>query len=110
MAGTGDLERGSRYQGRGYLRICDGDNRGAYEKSFSRKSLNLSLFKKVYTGRAPFPRKVKNAVFNIVFGTRPELPDMPDYDELWRIIELCWDKEPEKRPTTSQLLETFRVL
>ena len=75
-----------------------------------RSLLTYPPFEKAYTGRAPFPSELIIAMGHITVGKRPGRPATLDYDVLWEIIELCWDKEPGKRPTTSQLLETFRAL
>lgn len=109
MGGTGDLEGGFRDEGRRCLHILDGGNRGAYERGFQRKFLNLPHFEKAYTGRAPFVINIQAAIFDIMAGKRPGRPAMLRHDKLWEIVERCWDQEPEKRPTTSQLLESFRV-
>ena len=44
-------------------------------------------------------------------GVRPPRPTHRGLtDELWELIERCWDADPRKRPEISAVLKTLRIL
>lgn len=45
---------------------------------------------------------------------RPSSPDLESQDQmpdgLWRVVNQCWDKDPKKRLTASQLNKELRLI
>ncbi|KAF9790826.1 kinase-like domain-containing protein [Thelephora terrestris] len=60
-----------------------------------------------FTGSPPFASNYQTALYSIMAGTRPERPDTMSHEGLWELIQRCWGKEPEMRPTTMELFEFF---
>ena len=66
----------------------------------------------VFTGKVPFGDQADN---NITFGIpnkkRPDKPSTSDQvgltDEMWRIIERCWDNDPGRRPPISDVVKEW---
>ncbi|KAJ7679251.1 kinase-like domain-containing protein [Mycena polygramma] len=63
------------------------------------------------TGTAPFPELPHDiAVFTAVLGgRRPSRPEScsgsSSLDELWNLLQSCWEEEPEMRPTAADLVK-----
>ena len=71
----------------------------------------LTCLDKTLTGRVPFVTKnYHSALYDIMSGKRPRRPEMLSNDGLWKLVEMCWDQDPRKRPATWELLESLRVL
>ena len=61
----------------------------------------------VFTGEWPFPGLWNiNVTARLVEGERPTRPEHPAVIEpLWELMQRCWDKKPEDRPTILEVLE-----
>jgi hypothetical protein len=68
-----------------------------------------SHFRKIFSGKVPFHKWSNSTViFRVVYGATPPRSDAPALtDKLWEIVERCWQKEPNKRPEVSVVLECF---
>ena len=67
----------------------------------------------VFTGKIPFEEQENEAVaLCISRGGRPEMPDNAQAvgltDEIWNLIESCWQQNPEKRPTMEEVTRRSR--
>ena len=72
--------------------------------------MNCSKFsKQTFTGRPPFISNYQSALYDIMIGKRPQRPETLTHDGLWGLVQRCWSEQPEKRPTTFELLESFRT-
>ena len=60
---------------------------------------------KAFTGAVPFDDKSPDAVISaIVSGDRPSRPTHSGLtDELWKVIQRCWDQEAQKRPNALEI-------
>jgi serine/threonine protein kinase len=66
--------------------------------SFGMTSLEM------YTGRVPFAHRrfYGGVVFDVIRGVRPPRPECPKLtDDIWGVIQSCWNHDPKKRPTIS---------
>jgi len=63
----------------------------------------------VFTGAVPFDNSpLLTAMMAIMKGDRPQRPtNTACSDELWAIMQRCWDQEPRRRP---EVLEVSQVL
>jgi serine/threonine protein kinase len=63
----------------------------------------------VFTGAAPFnKRPLTSAVMAIMGGDRPPRPTNPVCsDELWAMIQRCWNQKPHLRPEVSEVLQAL---
>ena len=64
---------------------------------------------KVYTGHLPFhnvPRDI-TVMKKVLAGSRPPHPADTSLlsDEIWKVIEMCWNQEPQDRPTAELVIE-----
>ncbi|KAK7026369.1 kinase domain-containing protein [Favolaschia claudopus] len=64
----------------------------------------------IMTGELPFRKYNDIQIMFCVFkGERPErLPScmgMPALDSFWELLEMCWDREKEKRPTPEDIIK-----
>ena len=58
--------------------------------------------KQMYTGRVPFAHRrfYGGVVFDVIRGVRPPRPECPKLtDDIWTVIQSCWNHDPKKRPT-----------
>ena len=67
----------------------------------------------VFTGKKPFDdRKNEAVVVSILRGTRPEMPKDAQAvgltGEMWNLLESCWQKDPEKRPTMEEVVRRWQ--
>lgn len=63
------------------------------------------------TGREPYDiKKASSFAFNdsVLKGLRPSLPDDMDH-EIAKVLQFCWDQDPEKRPTFLDILRFFHT-
>ncbi|MEY9214233.1 protein kinase [Thermobifida halotolerans] len=54
------------------------------------------------TGRCPFAADSMAGTVMRIIGPPPELPELSD--DLRRLVHNCWTRQPERRPTTTDLL------
>lgn len=64
----------------------------------------------VLSGRSPFKQFRDVIVMRLVLeGKRPERPDGPEggwfTDDLWQLLNLCWESRREIRPSIESILE-----
>lgn len=67
-----------------------------------------SLSLEILTGRLPFYNCTNDVkvVQKVVQGERPareDYPELPADNRFWEVLESCWKKTPEERPTMGQL-------
>ena len=67
----------------------------------------------VFTGRMPFEKGRNEAIaLRISQGGRPGLPENAQAvgltDEMWKLIESCWQQDPEERPTMDEVVRRLR--
>ena len=64
----------------------------------------------MFTGKAPFYGVLPTTVaVGILSGNRPSRPTHPDVtNDLWRIVERCWDQDPQRRPDVSDVILCLR--
>lgn len=64
----------------------------------------------VFTGAAPFNIHPSVAATLVIMqGQRPPRPDHPGLTEkLWKLMQRCWDQEPQLRPEMSEVLEVLQ--
>ncbi|KAK7041492.1 hypothetical protein VNI00_009360 [Paramarasmius palmivorus] len=63
----------------------------------------------IMTGRIPFPELMDPAVmFQVIRGARPSRPTEGCWcpDNIWNLVELCWQEDPGERPRAVQI-ETY---
>ncbi|KAH8832201.1 kinase-like domain-containing protein [Flagelloscypha sp. PMI_526] len=68
---------------------------------------------KVYTQKRPFPNHPNDAAvcFDVAQGRRPIRPSQGDFhDDLWDIVQMCWDQNPTSRPESSFVLDSLTNL
>jgi len=69
----------------------------------------------VLSGQAPFtPFKHFVVVRKVLDGERPGRPDGPEgtwfTDDLWQMLEMCWETQPEARPNVQAVLEHLELV
>jgi len=64
----------------------------------------------VFTGAAPFSHRSPLATaLAIVEGKRPQQPTHPTFtEELWALVQRCWDQDPHRRPDVLEVLNVLR--
>ena len=75
----------------------------------SASASQVHYLEQIFTGHSPFIKNYNSALYDIMSGKRPQRPGTLDHDKLWRFVQRCWDQDPSRRPTTSELLEFFRT-
>ena len=62
-----------------------------------------------FTGTFPFSNHPSfAAMLAIVQGDRPSRPTYPTFTEdVWALVQRCWDQEPRLRPEVQEALEIF---
>ena len=60
----------------------------------------------VFTGKCPFPELSDDAIaLAICGGGRPPRPADPAVpDQLWQLMQECWNEDPQLRPTPEEVL------
>ena len=66
----------------------------------------------VFTGKIPFEEQKNEAVvLRISRGGRPEMPENARAvgltDEMWNLLESCWQQNPKKRPTIEEVVRMW---
>ena len=68
---------------------------------------------KIYTGHVPFHKTTRaiTVMKKVLEGSRPPRP--PDTsllsDEIWKVIEMCWNQEPQDRPSAELVIEQLPI-
>ena len=64
---------------------------------------------KIYTGHVPFHNIVRDGTVmkKVVEGSRPPRPADTSllFNEIWKVIEMCWNQEPHERPSAESVIE-----
>ena len=64
---------------------------------------------KIYTGRIPFHNLTRDSTVmkKVLEGSRPPRPADTSLlsDEIWKVIEMCWNQEPQDRPSAESVIE-----
>jgi hypothetical protein len=64
---------------------------------------------KIYTGHVPFHKIARDITVmkKVVEGSRPPRPADTSFlsDEIWKVIEMCWNQEPQDRPSAESVIE-----
>ena len=65
--------------------------------------------RQVFTGAVPFDNNLPvAAVLAIMSGTRPSRPTHSDFtDELWTLMQRCWNQDPHLRPEVTEVLKVL---
>ncbi|KAH8829920.1 kinase-like domain-containing protein, partial [Flagelloscypha sp. PMI_526] len=63
----------------------------------------------VVSGKPPFPElNDARAMLAVLTGKRPARPSADCMtDELWQLVEQCWDQEPDRRPSCEEIIKAF---
>lgn len=86
----------------------------AYFLSVSRA--NLTSHMQLVTGKQPFSQiKMPSTVLlRISQGVLPDAKDYADtpvlHGELWSLLQMCWQKEPEKRPDIAVVVTKMEAI
>lgn len=66
-----------------------------------------SVSMQVFTGTVPFSNHSSvTAVMTIIQGGRPQRPTHPTFTEnLWSLMQRCWDQDPHLRPQVTEVLQ-----
>ena len=69
-----------------------------------------SVSSQVYTGAVPFSNSIPAAAtLAIMAGKRPPRPTHEQFtDELWMLMQHCWDQDPLSRPEISEVFKVLR--
>ena len=64
----------------------------------------------VLSGQVPFALlKVLIAIREVIMGGRPQRPEGMDgvwfTDDVWEVVNLCWEAQPERRPSIETVFE-----
>ena len=67
----------------------------------------------VFTGKVPFPEEPPAmASSRMLKGERPEMPQDAEQigvtDEIWALLERCWQQDPKKRPTMKKVVRKWQ--
>ena len=64
---------------------------------------------KIYTGHVPFHGIARDITVmkKVIEGSRPSRPADTSLlsDETWKVIEMCWNQEPQSRPSADSVIE-----
>jgi len=66
----------------------------------------------IFTGKIPFSQKKNDSsvIFYVLDGGRPELPAfLKDQEVLRKLVQNCWDKDSDNRPTSRAVCEILAV-
>ena len=68
------------------------------------------LTSQVFTGAVPFNGGLPaGAMLAIMGGKRPSRPTHQNFtDELWTLMQRCWDQDPHLRPDVPGVLKVLR--
>ena len=64
---------------------------------------------KIYTGHVPFHEIARDSrvMKKVLEGSRPPRPADTSLlsDEIWKVIEMCWNQKPRDRPSAESVIE-----
>jgi hypothetical protein len=64
---------------------------------------------KIYTRHIPFHKFVRDGtvIKKVLEGSRPPRPADTSLlsDKIWKVIEMCWNQEPQDRPSAELVIE-----
>jgi hypothetical protein len=72
--------------------------------------LTVAALTQVLTGEVPFSSEKMNwmVAVAVLKGDRPSRPEHPSFtDDLWELIQRCWDNDPRLRPEILEVSQTF---
>ena len=74
-----------------------------------RALLTATSYHQTFTGTVPFDGSLSTvAMLAIMGGKRPSRPTHPALtNELWTLIQRCWDQDPHSRPEVSEVLKVL---
>ncbi|KAJ7585365.1 kinase-like domain-containing protein [Mycena floridula] len=76
-------------------------------------SFGMTVFE-IYTKKQPFAHRkfYGPVVYEVMQGIRPPRPsNCPQLtDDIWRLIQSCWEQDPQNRPTIEMVRAWIRVL
>ena len=82
-----------------------------HERQTARRTLAYCHFTliQVFTGAIPFSeRSATMAMVVMTQGGRPQRPTHPTFTEnLWTLMQRCWDHDPHSRPEVSEALQVL---
>jgi len=83
-------------------------------KSSDCYALGMVIYE-VLSGHVPFPRFMDQAVaLKVQRGDRPERPKGVEgrwfTDDVWRILEGCWQPKPDDRPSAQDVFQSWEHL
>ena len=73
-------------------------------------SLTVAALTQVFTGEIPFSSEKVNwmVALAVLRGDRPARPEHASCtDDLWALIQRCWDQDPDSRPEILEVSQTF---
>ena len=63
----------------------------------------------IYTGYVPFHKIARDSTVmkKVLEGSRPPRPADKSLlsDDIWKVIEMCWNQEPQDRPSAESVIE-----
>ena len=102
---AGDIQQKSRC-----ILFRDGHDRGTFRIGYLYRPLAHYLaIPQVFTGTVPFNNNPPaTVVLAIINGKRPSRPIRSDFtDELWTLMQHCWDQNLHLRPEISEVLKVL---
>ena len=109
---AGALRVGGRslYQGIGLIFFWNGRVRGTVPSHTFTGHVTHQY--KILAGVFPFANSPPTTVaVDVLSGKRPERPNHPGItDELWDMIQRCWDQEPQERPGMADVARDLRSI
>ena len=79
----------------------------ASEKSYCGRPDDRPM--KIYAGHIPFHRIIRDGtvIKKVLEGSRPPRPADTSLlsDEIWKVIEMCWNQESQDRPNAELVIE-----
>jgi serine/threonine protein kinase len=91
----------------------NGDGISAMESKPADVFAFAMLAVEVFTGSVPFEGQTSAmAASRVLRGERPEMPgnaqDVGLTGEMWKLLESCWQQDPEKRPTMDEVVRRWQ--
>ncbi|KAJ7584960.1 kinase-like domain-containing protein [Mycena floridula] len=92
-----------------FMISVDGDENRS--KSTSRDTYAFACtILEVYTGQPPFPQYKFDppVMYDVLAGKRPPRPPRLS-NELWMLVESCWQQDPARRPSAQAIMRFLRM-